>query len=167
MAEIGTYRMRVIACAEGHNPGKRRDSYKVTLHVEDAAEGSTTTVGTVCTMVSLHTNAGLSELKRFAFHAAGFGPTLDQRQSDPTAAKRLAVEGEAKYNELEEASFGYQGAILEASAGHANGAPSIVGRLVDVSVSRGKDVVNQQTGQPTGDYYRSYVWGVVPEDEQS
>jgi len=167
MAELGTYRMRVIACAEGHNPGTRRDSYKVTLRVEDAAEGSLTPVGTVCTTVALFTSAGLSELKRFAFHAAGFGPTLEQRQSEPTVAKRLAAEGEAKYNELEESNFGYQGAILEASAGHANGAPSLVGRLVDVCVTRGKDVINKQTGAPTGDYYRNYTWGVVPEEEQT
>jgi hypothetical protein len=35
-----------------------------------------------------------------------------------------------------------------------------------VIVSRGKDVPNPQTGAPTGDYFRVYTWGVVPEGEQ-
>ena len=60
----------------------------------------------------------------------------------------------------------YQGAILEASAGKPSNAPSLQGRLVDVIVTQGKPVINPQTSQPTGDFYRVYAWGVVPESEQ-
>ena len=164
MLGLGEYRVRVTACAEGYNPGKRRDSYKTSLHVVSAEDGSETRAGSSCTVVSFLTPAGLSELKRFAMHAAGFGPTLAQRASGDNVRARL-IAGEEQYDALDE-SCGHQGAILEASTGVANGAPSLVGRLVDVVVARGKPVVNPQTGAETGDYYRVYTWGVVPEDVQ-
>lgn len=164
MLGLGTYRVKVVSCAEGYNPGKRRESYKATLLVVAAAPGSETPVGSTVTMVSFQTPAGLGELKRFAMHAAGFGPTLDQRAAG-SDVKATLLAAEAAFDSLDE-KFGYQGAVIEASAGKANGAPSLAGRLVDVIVSKGKDVPNPQTGASTGDYFRNYVWGIVPDAEQ-
>lgn len=167
MADIGTYRAKVASCTEGYNPGKRRESYKVTLQILEASPDARTLKGSTCTMVCMYTNAGLAELKRFAVHSAGFGPTLDERGAlDSAALKKSLLDAEAQYNALD-VSFGGEGLIIEASAGHANGAPSLVGRIVDVVVSRGKEVINAQTQQATGDFYRQYTWGVVPDAEQS
>ena len=164
MLDVGAYRVRVVSCAEGYNPGKRRDSYKVTLFVVDAAEGSKTPKGTTATMIAFMSAAGLAELKRFAMHAAGFGATLEQRMNGADI-KAILLDAERQYDALDE-SYGYQGAILEASAGKPSNAPSLQGRLVDVIVTQGKPVMNPQTSQPTGDFYRVYAWGVVPESEQ-
>lgn len=162
MLDVGRYRVRITACTEGVNPGTRRESYKVQLQVLEAAEGSATSKGAVCTAVHLFTAPGLAELKRMAVSAAGYGPTIEEREADPGAARTAAIEGERSYDALDE-SHGYQGAILEASAGHPSGAPSLVGQSVDVIVTKGKNVVNPQSGAPTGDFYRHYVWGAVRE----
>lgn len=164
MLGIGTYRVRVVSCTEGYNPGKRRESYKVGVQVVEAAPDAQTPVGAAATIVHFMTPAGLGELKRWAMHAAGFGPTLDD-YADATAAKTKLRDGEAAFDELD-ARCGYSGAVLEKAAGKANNAPSLIGRLVDVIVSRGKDVPNPQSGAPTGDFFRVYTWGVVDESEQ-
>jgi len=166
MLGIGTYRVRVLGCVEGNNPGKHRDSYKVALRVEVAADGSETSVGACVSTVSLITSPGLAEIKRFAISAAGFGPTLEQR-AHAGDVKKLIVEGEEAYDALDEKLGGHQGAILESSAGKTSTAPQLQGRLVDVIVARGKDVPNPQTGAPTGDYFRLYTWGAVPDSEQT
>ena len=165
MLGLGSYRVVIAACAEGYNPGKRRETYKVTVVVRDASEGADTPIGTSCTVVHFMTPAGLGELKRLAMAAAGYGPTLADRALGKINLKEAMKDAEEKFDSVDE-SFGYQGAILEASAGKANGAPTLVGRVVDVTVTRGKDVPNPQTGAPTGDFFRLYVWGTVPDDEQ-
>lgn len=167
MLGYGSYRVRVLGATEGHNPGKNRDTYKTALQVVEAHDGSETAVGTLATMVNFVTSAGMSELKRFAVHAAGFGPMFTDRE--PGAGvniKEVLLEGERAFDELDE-SFGYQGAVLEATVGRVNGAPSLAGRLVDVVVGAGKPVMNPQTNAPTGDHYRTYTWGRVPEEEQA
>jgi len=168
MLGFGRYRVRVVGATHGVNPGRaNRETYKTTLQVVAAAEGSETPVGSLATMINFFTSAGLSELKRFAVHAAGFGPTLADRE--PSAAvniKKALVAGEAAYDALE-AQLGYSGIVLEATEGIANGAPSLAGRLVDVVVGAGKPVMNPQTNAPTGDHYRTYVWGAVPDAEQA
>ena len=164
MLEEGTYRVRVTGAVEGYNPGKRRASYKVSLQVLEAADGSKTAKGSTVTMVCFETDAGLGDLKRFAVHAAGFGPALADREAGVDVRAKL-IEGERAFDALDE-SFGRSGAILEATFGVASPAPSLVGRIVDVIVSLGKPVINPQTSQPTGDHYRVYSWGVVPEAEQ-
>lgn len=168
MLGFGRYRVRVVGATHGVNPGRaNRETYKTTLQVVAAAEGSETPVGSLATMINFFTSAGLSELKRFAVHAAGFGPTLADRE--PSAAvniKEALVAGEAAYDALE-AQLGYSGIVLEATEGIANGAPSLAGRLVDVVVGAGKPVMNPQTNAPTGDHYRTYVWGAVPDAEQA
>ena len=161
MLGLGTYRVSVVGCAEGYNPGKRRESYKVSLLVTRAEPGSESAIGTTCTMIAFQTPAGLGELKRFAMHAAGFGPTLAQRAAGNDVRAALLA-AEAEYDRLDE-ECGYQGAILEASAGKSSAAPSLVGRVVDVNVTPGKPVI---PGALDGDYYRQYAWGVVPDAEQ-
>ncbi len=165
MLGLGTYRVRVIAIDEGRNPGRNRDSVKVRLHVVEAAEGAETPAGSDVTAVHFFTNPGLRELKRFAIHALGCGPTLAQRNAGDTRA--LVLDGERQYDGYEE-TVGGQGSIIDATAGRGNGkAPSLAGRLVDVIVSRGKDVPDSQSGASTGDYFRVYTWGVVPDAEQT
>jgi hypothetical protein len=156
----GTYRVRIVSASEGRNPGTGRESYKTTIQVVAAADGSATAEGETCTIVNLVDKPpSLAELKRMAMHAAGFGPSLEELHTDPAAAKRALLDGEAAYDEAEP----YPGAVLEATAGHANGAPSLAGRLVDVIVTRGKDVLDPKTKGPTGDWYRVYRWGRVDE----
>lgn len=167
MLGYGRYRVRVLSASRGFNPGKNRESYKTSLQVIEADDGADTPAGSIATMVNFMSSAGLSELKRFAVHAAGFGPTLAAR--DPGAGvniKQALLDGEAAYDALEE-KLGYLGIVLEATEGVANGAPSLVGRLVDVVVVPGKPVMNPQTNTPTGDNYRAYTWGAVPDAEQA
>lgn len=160
MIGCGIYRVKIVAATEGRNPGTGRESFKTTIQVVAAGDDAETAEGTACTMVSLIDKPpALAELKRMAMHAAGFGPSLEELHADPAAAKRALLEGEAAYDAAEP----YPGAVLEATAGHSNGAPSLVGRLVDVVVSRGKDVLDPKTKEPTGDYYRVYRWGRVDE----
>jgi hypothetical protein len=157
MLECGTYRLRLISAAEGANPKTGRASYKITAKVESASEDAGTPAGSVCVIVHLSTPIGMSELKSTMVYAAGCGPTLAQRASSDVRA--LAQAGEAAYDQAD--ADVYPGSIIEATAGAANGAPSMIGRLVDVVVTRGKD-----TADGSG-WYRSYRWGVVPEDEQT
>jgi len=164
MLSLGRYRVRVIGAAVGKNPGKGgRESYKTTLQVVETYEGDTP-AGATATMVNFYSSAGLAELKRFAVHAAGFGPTLAMLDGDAAPVKDALVEGEEAYDVLDVDGGGYEGAIIEATSGVANNAPSLVGRLVDVIVSQGNPVM--VAGVPTGDYYRVYRWGAVPDEEQ-
>ena len=163
MLGLGTYQVRILDIVEGQPfPGKKLDCVKIKLQVTDS-EGETPG-GSLATVVCMATVPGLADLKRFVSYAAGFGPTLGQ-QADHPDVRKLRLEGEAAFDELEK-EHGGSGSIIEASLGKANGAPSVVGRLLDVVVSRGKDTINPQTGAPTGDFYRSYRCGVVPEEHQ-
>lgn len=164
MLEVGTYRVRVVGGTSSTHPVTRRESVKIKLVVIEAAPDSGSKPGDSVTSLSFLTPRGLIELKLLVMRAAGFGPTLSQLTA-PNIADLLKA-GEAAYDALDE-SKGYTGAIVEASLGIANGAPSVAGRLVDVIVSKGKPVPHPQTGAPTGDYFRNYVWGVVPDAEQT
>lgn len=165
MLGVGTYRVQVVGMVEGFNPGKQQESIKLSLRVNTAAAGSETPTGTTVTIVCMKTIPGLRDLKRFAYHAAGFGPTLALRAAGD--CHQFDVEGEEGYNALDE-KFGGEGSILAATAGTVldQPAPTLHGRVVDVIVSRGKDLINPQTQMPSGDYFRAYVWGSVPDAEQ-
>lgn len=169
MLGYGTYRVRVLGAVEGNNPARsNRETYKTSLQVVAVHDDkSDTPAGSLATMINFVTSAGMSELKRFAMHAAGFGPTFADREPGANVnIKQALLDGEAAYDALDE-SCGYLGAILEATCGRANNAPSLAGRVVDVVVGAGKPVMNPQTNQPTGDHYRTYTWGRVPEEEQT
>jgi hypothetical protein len=149
MLSLGSYRVRIVSGECGFNPGKRRETYKVSMQVIDVREGDTP-AGSVCTALFMDSVAGLSELKRMVMHAAGFGPTLAQRSAGDVRDTLTAAE--SAYDALD--AQRYSGSIVEASLGVSSGAPSVAGRLVDVIVSRGKEAA-------PGDYYRVYTWGVV------
>lgn len=150
----GTYRLKITSCTEGYNPIKRRESYKVSALVIDASGDAATSKGSTVAVLFSAATAGMADLKRFAFHAAGLGATLAQRAAGENV-RAIDDEGELSYDELEEREYQYQGAILEASAGHANGAPTLIDNVVDVIVTRGKDTED-------GDYFRQYTWAAVP-----
>jgi hypothetical protein len=165
MAGPGRYRVKIVSCSKGRNPGTGRESYKVSMRIETAAPGSETPAGTTVVNIHFINPAGMGELKRMFVHACGFGPTLADYQSDADA-KTLFSQGEADFNAFEE-QFGYTGSVGDAATGVANGAPNIAGRLIDAIVTKGKPVLDPQTGSPTGDFYRNYSWGRVPENEQT
>lgn len=151
MLGIGVYRVRVVKMTQGFNPGTRRETVKTTLEILAAADGAESPVGSTATMITFLTEPGLRDLTRFAAHAAGYGNTIDDR------AKPLQ-EAFAAFRAAEP----YDGATIDqAVSGVSNGAPVVVGQMVDVIVAKGKPVMNPQTREPTGDYYREYVWGVA------
>jgi len=156
MLDLGTYRVRIVSCTEGSNPKTGRASVKLGVCVVAASPDAGTPVDAVCTVVHLATPIGLGELKTMLVHAAGCGPTLAQRAAGDIRA--IAKEGEARYDAVDAST--YPGSIIEATAGTANGAPSMIGRLVDVVVTRGRDTKSE------GDWYRNFRWGAVPEAEQ-
>ena len=170
--KIGTYRAKVIACVEGYNPGKGKNSYKVTLSLLAAEPGSESAPGeTVVALFNVGKPAGLSRLMSFAVSAAGFGPTLTERRTPGVDYRGLVLAGEAQYNAIDDLCEHGSGSILEASAGHSvltlegKPAPTLVGRVVDVIVTKGNEVMAED-GAPTGDYYREYTWGSVPDADQ-
>lgn len=146
MLPLGDFRVKITECTEG----TKRNAFIVKMQTEDRNTFSA---------VFMMNPAGLSELKRFAISAAGFGPSMAERDADPALARRKAAEGEAQYDALE-SSLGGSGILLDASLGDDPNAPSLVGRYVDVRVQHGKDVVDENS-QPTGDFFRRYVWGAV------
>lgn len=152
MPHVGEYRFRVVACDEGHNPGKGRDSFKAKLEIVEldkrAAENHA--VGDVVVMLQFVSGngaqAGLGRVKSFIMAAGGF-------------------ETEEEYD-----AFDPDGLFIEACTGAANEyserGETVVGRLVDCKVTRGNDCKDKD-GVPTGDYYRDFAWAIVPEEEQA
>lgn len=67
-------------------------------------------------------------------------------------------ESEDEYNAAEADSPGaLMTAVIEDHAGE--------GRTVLVSVTQGKARINQETGQPTGEFFANYRWSVDPDQE--
>jgi hypothetical protein len=143
MLEVGVYRLRVVSCEKNVHPVKHTESFKATVEVADAAEGAGTQVGDTCAIVSmLFTVPGQKDMGRFIIAAAGYD------------AEGFAAEHS-------------DGRFIDAVLGDLPGEENpILGRLVDVEVRRAKDVVDKTSGVPTGDWYRSYNFQPVPEEEQ-
>jgi len=156
MISEGEYRARVVSMVPGKSPKTYKEYTKVTVHIESAAEGSATPADTDAIMLFFVTPAGLTELRKLAVHAAGYGPTLAQINAGSTGD--LFAEGWQALEDLEAKRSGYSGAILDATEGQKNGSPSLVGRLVDIRVARGKST-------PSGDYFRNLTFGSVPDNE--
>ena len=145
MPHVGVYRFRVLACEEGHNPGKGHDSFKIKLEIVDLEPTNThhkvgQSVSAIFLVSGPGGQAGLARTKAFVMAAAGF-------------------ENEAEYD-----AFDPDGEFIDACAGaqneYAARGDTILGRLVDCEVIRGNDI-------PGGtDYYRDFAWGVVPDAEQ-
>ncbi len=145
MPRVGVYRFRVLSCEQGFNPGKGTESFKCHLQVVGAMDGSEDPAGHECVIVELLSGkamqSGMARTKAFIVAASGY-------------------EDDASYD-----AFSSDGGHIDAVLGAANGYSSqtIVGRLVDCRVSRGKPV---NPADPGGDYYRTYEWCPVPEAEQ-
>jgi hypothetical protein len=143
MLEVGTYRVRITSCEQGHNPGKGTDSVKVGLEVVSAADGSGSEEGHSFAYVELISGkgmqAGMSRTKAFIVAASGF-------------------EDDASFD-----VFCPTGGFIDACLGVANewAAYTIVGRLVDVMVQRGQD-----NPKKPGDWFRIYHWAVVADEDQ-
>lgn len=144
MPHVGDYRFRIVELIEGVNPGKgNRMSTKIGMEIHTLYDPNNANhrEGDLVRAVHLHTTAGLSELKRQVMGSAGY-------------------ETEKEFDTFEE---GNEGALIDASLGRDNAffqaGFTIVGRLVDCSVSKGNDTHD-------GDYYRKYSWAVVDETEQ-
>lgn len=169
MLSVGTYRCEIVKCVKGINPGTRKETMKIYLRVITAEGPDTTPPGTHIVFLAGYTAPGLADAKRFAMAATGFAPTIAQR-ADPRQAK-IAVNYETAYDVFEASQDGGSGCVLAASFGEIAAPALDLGAYnpplqVDVVVSRGKDVPNPQTGQPTGDYFRQYVWSATPEGQQ-
>jgi hypothetical protein len=141
MLEIGDYRIRIVSNEEGFNPGTQNSSYKGHWQIEDIRSGGGGhEIGDSVVMVQSITATGMSQIKAYVRHAAGY-------------------ETEAEYDE-----FDPDGEFIDATTGEANEysdrGETIDGRLVDVKVTRGKT-------RDDGDWYRNYAYTVVPEDEQT
>jgi len=138
MPEVGEYRFRVVELIEATNPGTLKESVK--MHVKPLElVGSEYHEGTQMLCLFMRTTAGLGELKRAVRYAAGFESVDEFDTFDPDG-------------EFIDACVGAVNAFSEAGI-------TVIGRIVDCKVTRGKD-----TGD--GDWYRQYQWSVVPEDEQ-
>jgi hypothetical protein len=89
-----------------------------------------------------------------------------ERRTKAFILAAAGYEGDADFD-----AFNPDGEFIDAVLGEANDfsaafPATIVGRLVYVNVMRGNDVVDKTSKQPTGDFYREYEWGVVPEETQ-
>jgi hypothetical protein len=143
----GIYRCLVIKTAPGKNPSK--PSFLVELQILDAMEGSEQRIGDRVSIVYSINTFSAPEIRALVMHALGFGPSLSQWQDDPIAARRIRTEAEEEVD------------LYQAKCG---GNADITGRAVDVIVTAGKPRVDQD-GNPTGDFFRNFTWGSVPETE--
>lgn len=150
MLGTGDYVVRVLSNELGYNPNSREQSFKGSVEVMWAAEGSQTMVGERAAVINkLHgpsAELGYQRSKAYIVAAAGFESDAEYDAFDPNGDFAQAVTGTA--NAYSQEGYG------------------IVGRLVRVRVSRGNDVIDKVTKQPTGDYYREYSWSPIPEENQ-
>jgi len=161
MLDPGQYRVRVLGCVEGHNPGSGNDSFKATLKVVDVIDG-TSREGDENVMIQVTSGSGatsgLSRVKRFVMSAAGYGLTLEERDSLSAAERKETVRGAEEAFDAYNVELGGDGMFIDACVGLADG-DNIDDRLVDVIVTRGKE-------RDDGDFYREFEWFVVPDEEQ-
>lgn len=147
---IGDYVVRVTSNELGFNPNSREQSFKGHVEIMWAAENSQSRVGEHCVILfKLHGRSAEMNYQRskaYIMAAAGFTSDAEYDTFDPNGDFGMAVVGTA--NAYSQAGYG------------------INGRLVRVRVSRGNDVLDKNTKQPTGDYYREYSWEPIPEEQQ-
>lgn len=80
----------------------------------------------------------------------------------------------AGYDEPSYDAFDPEGGFLDSVCGTVNPASqpyidagmTVVGRLVEVRVTRGREMLDPQTQQPTGDHWREHKWSPTPEEQQ-
>lgn len=162
----GIYRLRVTSSSIGYNPGKRKQSFKTHFVVlESTGDGAQHPPGASVIVIGSFTNAGMAEVKSLVMHAAGYGVTLEDRFSgDPTVVPRMIAAQDAFHRD--EVERGYApGAVMDASyppdlsQSDPGNTLGIVGKEVCVFVEKGKAILID--GQPNGDHWRRYTWGVA------
>jgi hypothetical protein len=150
MLDIGKYVVRVLMNELTNNAQTREETFKAHLEIMHAEEGSRSRVGdrvaVICKLVGPAAQRNAERMMSYIMAAAGFGDVAEYDTFDP---QRRFIEA-------------VQGVPNEYSAAGA----TIVGRLVWAYVSRGNDVLDKTTKQPTGDYYRDIIWVPVDESQQ-
>ena len=91
---------------------------------------------------------GKGRMKAFIVAAAGYATNAEYDAIDP-------------HGYMIEAFLGYRGKRHKEFKGH-----TLVGRLVDCVVMQGNEMIDQETGQPTGEFFMNYAWSPVADDEQ-
>lgn len=153
----GRYRFKVLKTYESKNPrtGEWFHGDLEVVFAESTGGDVINPPGSTVTFLqgvgSRSASAGLPRVKSFTMASAGFDDESNYNAFDPRGAFLDAVSG-------------VPGMVYE------DGSPIVPnplgGRYVDCVVTLGKPVVNKQTQQPTGEYYRNYNWSVVAEEEQ-
>lgn len=143
MPTEGRYRFRLIGYEFATHPKSGRNSIKMHFSVVSASNG--TPEGAQQLALFFLTSAGQSDLKKSIRAVSGFDSEEEYDEFDPEG-EFIGYVAEGEQND-------YSHIVVE-------------GRLFDAIVTYGGDVINKETGQPTGDKYRNYSWAVVPEDEQ-
>ena len=147
MPHIGLYRFRVLACEEGHNPGKGADSFKTHLEIVDLDEVAAKnhekgdTVFMPQRVGGNGSASGLARVKSFVMGAAGYDDEDEYDAFDPSG-------------EFIDAQVGNRNDYSEAGL-------TIIGRLVDCEVTRGNATADG------ADYYREYAWAPVEDEGQT
>lgn len=176
--EEGVYRFRVLETEEGFNEGSGQDSFKVKVCAVEVGDDTPAKPGDEFMVVFIVSGkggpAGVNRAKELVMAAAGFGPTMTDRQGMSTRDLRAAIAEAQEAYDAQDEEWGYRGAFIDALTGVDNGVDGdLEGRLVDCEVGRGnlrwKDP--EKTVPAIGangeqDYYRDYKWSVVPEEEQ-
>jgi hypothetical protein len=144
---VGRYRVRVTAndFLDGAAGGGGPDHVKATVEIVQAADGSVDSVGDERVVLEQLGNKGLpgeARWKTFAMFSSGY--------DDESEYEAFAVVGDCDE---------YVDALLGAANDYSEAGLTNVGRLVDVTVTRGKE-------REGGDYFRQYAWEVVSEEEQ-
>jgi hypothetical protein len=135
MLPAGTHRVKILGAEELVHPVKFTHSYRFDI----APIGSTTTYA----VLFMQTPPGVSDFKQLVEAAAGYSTVAEYAEFDPEGDFYESVIGE----DNEYACY------------------TIVGRVVDVDVTLGKEVIDKTTQQPTGDHYRRYNWSPVPDSD--
>lgn len=144
MPQVGTSRFRLLEVEEGINPKTNRSSLKMKVEALNLA-GSPHEAGDEFTLVFMRTLPGERDYKQAVAGFAGYSAVDEYDAFDPNGELFSALVGED--NDFNE----------EAAA--------LIGRVCDVKVSRGGDVVDKTTNQSTGDFYRAYKWTPVGDDD--
>ena len=154
MPHAGEYRFCVDRIEEGYNEEKDTKSFKAYLRIVDLDGDEARANHKVGEIVmipwvvegSKSAKRNRGRVKAFVARAAGYDANEEYVEFDPDGDFIESLTGEA--NAYSEAEL------------------TIVGRFVDCEVMKGNDVVDKETGEKTGDYYREYKWTAFDEEQQ-
>ena len=146
MPEVGPSRFRFLGAEEGFNEGTNATSYKVKIAALDY-DGSPHSAGEEFTLVFMDTAPGRKDFQLCIAGFAGYEDVDEYNGFDPNG-------------ELPGAAIGWENDMTPR-------AEELIGRVADVRVTRGGDVIDKKTNQPTGDWYRRYQWFQVPDDDDA